>query len=161
MNFLRFVMLLAIAVWIGALSFFPFVAQTSFSALPSQHIAGLVVRDALRQLHWLGLGAGIIFLLASLFLGRLESGRARLLRTTHVLVVAMMALTAISQFQVIPRMERLRIAAGDISELPATDPIRAQFDSLHLASTRIEGAVLLLAVLLLYFTRGRLAGGRA
>jgi hypothetical protein len=47
MNLLRFLMLLALAVWIGALVFFPVVAQISFFALPSVHLAGLVVRNSL------------------------------------------------------------------------------------------------------------------
>ena len=57
MNFLRFLMLLAIAIWLGALIFFPVVAQISFTALPSPHLAGLVVRNSLIALHWMGMGA--------------------------------------------------------------------------------------------------------
>ena len=56
MTFLRFLMLLCSTVWIGALIFFPVVAQTSFTALPSTHLAGLVVRDSLIDLHWMGIG---------------------------------------------------------------------------------------------------------
>ena len=39
MTFLRFMILLALAIWIGALIFFPVVAQTSFTVLPSTHLA--------------------------------------------------------------------------------------------------------------------------
>ena len=51
MTFLRFLMLLALVVWLGALIFFPVVAQTSFTVLPSAHLAGLVVRGTLLTLH--------------------------------------------------------------------------------------------------------------
>ena len=159
--FLRFLMLLALAIWLGALVFFPFVAQTAFTVLPLPHLAGLVVRDTLGGLHWLGLLAGSVFVGASLIIGRIATGRARPFRLAHILVVAMLALTAISQFEIIPRMERLRTAAGEISSLPGENPIRAQFDSLHAWSTRIEGTVLVLGVFVLYLTSRRLASERS
>jgi hypothetical protein len=44
MAFLRFLMLLSLVAWIGGLIFFPVVAQTAFSVLPTRQLAGLVVR---------------------------------------------------------------------------------------------------------------------
>jgi hypothetical protein len=44
MAFLRFLMLLSLVTWIGGLIFFPVVAQTAFSVLPTRQLAGLVVR---------------------------------------------------------------------------------------------------------------------
>ncbi len=157
MILLRFVMLLTMGIWIGALVLFPFVAQTAFRVLPSPHLAGLVVRDSLRDLHWLGFLSGLMFIVVSIAFNRIVTGRARVLRLTHIVVFAMLALTAVSQFGIIPRMERLRTRSGEISSLPAGDPIRAQFDSLHAWSTRIEGAVLVLGFVALYGVSRRLA----
>jgi len=53
-------------------------------------------------------------------------------------------------------MDSLRGQAGEIAALPVSDPIRAQFDSLHVWSTRIEFLVLLLGLMALYFTSRRL-----
>lgn len=157
MNFLRFLMLLSLAVWIGALVFFPIVAQISFSMLPSTHLAGLVVRGSLIELHWMGIAAGLVFLAASLLENRYTRGRWSALRATHIIVVAMLALTAISQFAIIPRMDVLRITVGEIAALPASNPVRMQFDSLHAWSTRVEGAVLVLALVVLYLTTRRIS----
>ena len=66
MSFLRFLVLLCLTVWIGGLIFFPVVAQTSFTVLPSTQLAGLVVRDTLIDLHWMGMVSAIIFLACSL-----------------------------------------------------------------------------------------------
>ena len=55
MTLLRFLILLSLAIWLGALIFFPVVAQTSFTVLPSAHLAGLVVRNSLIDLHWMGI----------------------------------------------------------------------------------------------------------
>jgi general stress protein CsbA len=160
MTTLRFMLLLCLTIWIGALIFFPVVAQTSFSVLPSAHLAGLVVRNTLIDLHWMGLVTGIVFLVCSMIDNRVTVGRWRIFALSHILVTVMLALTAISQFFVIPRMDVLRITAGEISVLPASNPIRVEFDSLHAWSTRIEMTVLALGLLALYSVAHRFSKSR-
>jgi hypothetical protein len=161
MTLLRFLILLYLVVWLGALIFFPVVAQISFTVLPSTHLAGLVVRDSLIDLHWMGMVAGLIFLICSMIDNRLTAGRPRVFALSHTFIVVMLALTAISQFWIIPRMDVLRITAGEISTLPAGNPIRAQFDSLHVWSTRIEMAVLVLGLIVLYSVARRFSSSHA
>lgn len=161
MSLLRFLILLSLTVWIGALIFFPVVAQTSFTVLPSTHLAGLVVRNSLIDLHWMGICAGIIFLVCSMIDNRVTVGRPRVFALSHIFIVLMLALTAISQFWIIPRMDVLRITTGEISALPAGNPIRAQFDSLHAWSTRIELAVLVLGLIVLYSVARRFSTSRS
>ena len=160
MTFLRFLILLSLVVWLGALIFFPVVAQTAFTVLPSTHLAGLIVRNSLIALHWMGIVAGMIFLACSLIFNRITIGRFRVLALSHALVILMLTLTLISQFQIIPRMDALRTSAGEIAALPAGNPIRTQFDALHVWSTRIETAVLLLGLVVLYFVTRRLSTSR-
>jgi hypothetical protein len=161
MTFFRFLMLLSLVTWIGALIFFPVVAQISFTVLPSTHLAGLVVRNSLIALHWMGLASGIVFLACSLIYNRVSIGRFRVTALSHNLVIVMLALTAISQFKIIPRMDMLRASAGEISALPAGSPIAAEFNSLHVWSTRIEGAVLILGLLVLYSVARRFSSSNA
>jgi len=161
MNFLRFLMFLSLGVWIGCLIFLPIVAGISFSMLPSPHLAGIVVRNSLVALHWIGLSGGGLFLLCSVIENLITGGKLRLLRPSHILVVVMLALTTISQFSTIPRMDELRAAAGEISTLQPDSPIRKQFDALHSTSTHIEEAVLLLGIILLYLTSRRLTPARS
>ena len=161
MTFLRFLMLLSLVIWIGALIFFPVVAQISFTVLPSPHLAGLVVRNSLIALHWMGFMSGIVFLACSSICDRVTIGRFRVFALSHILVIVMLTLTAISQFKIIPRMDALRISAGEIAALPAGNPIRAQFNSLHVWSTRIETAVLLLGLVVLYSVARRFSTSRS
>ena len=161
MTFLRFVLLLALAAWLGALIFFPVVAQTSFSVLPTAHLAGLVVRNSLIALHWIGLVAGIVILACSLSLDRIAIGRAHVFALSHILIVIMLVLTAISQFGIIPRMDLLRISVGEIAALPVGNPIREQFDSLHVWSTRLETVVLVCGLIVLYSVARRFSASRA
>ena len=66
------------------------------------------------------------------------------------LVIAMLALTAYSQFSIIPRMERDRLAlGGDVAKAPADKPEHKHFDRLHNLSVKFEGAVLIEGLLLL------------
>ena len=62
----------------------------------------------------------------------------------------MLALTLVSQFGIIPRMDTLRAAVPDIGSLPADNPVHLQFDALHLWSTRLEKGVLILGLAATY-----------
>jgi Domain of unknown function (DUF4149) len=160
MTLVRFLLLLSLAVWLGSLIFFPVVAQTSFSVLPSAHDAGMVVRGSLIKLHWIGIVCGIVFLSSSLIHNWVLLGRARAFALAHILVMVMLALTAISQFFIIPKMDILRTSAGGISSLPASNAIRAQFNSLHAWSVRIEEAVLVISLIVLYSVARRFSSAR-
>jgi hypothetical protein len=160
MNLLRFLMLVTLALWLGALVFFPVTAATAFSVLPTSHMAGLVVRGSLLKLHVMGFVCGAIFLVCSLIYSRVMVGRIKVFAFSHILMVLMLTLTAISQLRIIPRMDALRAAAGEISLLGPSDPIRLEFDNLHAWSTRVEAGVLIIGIVLLYLTSRRLAATR-
>jgi uncharacterized membrane protein len=153
MSFLRFLMLLSLVCWIGGLIFFAFVvAPTAFSVLPTSHLAGNMVGCSLGKLHWIGLISGIVFLVSSLLYSRFTDGTAHVFAVRHVLLCTMLALTLISQFGIIPRMDALRASLGEVRSVPLDNPERVQFDALHVWSTRVEGAVLLLGLVVVYLT---------
>lgn len=153
MSILRFLMFLSLTVWIGGIIFLSFVeAPTAFGVLPSRHMAGTVVGHSLGILHWMGLFAGIIFLGSSMLLSSLTTGAAHPLAARHILICLMLLLTVVSQFGISPKMATLRAQFGDIDTVPATDPGRMQFDSLHVWSVRLEVAVLVMGMAVLYLT---------
>jgi uncharacterized membrane protein len=157
MSFLRYLMLLSLVVWIGGLIFFAFVlAPTAFQVLPSTHLAGNVVGRALGKLHWIAIVFGVIFLISSLLYSRLTDGTAHIFAMRHVFICLMLALTLFSQFWIIPRMDTLRASVGDFATIPVDNPLRVQFDALHVWSTRVESAVLLLGLVVVYLTAGSL-----
>ena len=157
MSFLRFLMLLSLVVWIGGLIFFAFVlAPTAFQVLPNTHLAGNVVGRALSKLHWIAIISGVIFLITSPLYSYLTQGTPHLFAMRNVLIVLMLALTLFSQFWIIPRMDTLRASVGDFATVPPTTPERVQFDALHVWSTRVEGAVLLLGLMAVFLTASAL-----
>jgi uncharacterized membrane protein len=157
MSFLRYLMLLSLVVWIGGLIFFAFIlAPTAFQVLPNTHLAGNVVGRALGKLHWIAIVSGIIFLISSLLYSRMTDGTVHLFAMRHVLICLMLALTLFSQFWIIPRMDTLRASVGDFASVPIDNPLRVQFDALHIWSTRVEGAVLLMGLIAVYLTASAL-----
>ena len=151
-------MLLSLVCWIGGLIFFAFVlAPTAFTVLPTTHLAGNVVGRALGKMHWIAIFSGIVYLVSSMFYSRFTDGTAHVFAVRHVLLCLMLALTLISQFGIIPRMDTLRASLGEVRSVPVDNPERVQFDALHVWSTRVEGAVLLLGLVVVYLTAQQLA----
>lgn len=153
MSFLRFLMFLSLVIWIGGLIFFPVVAQTAFTVLPTRQLAGSVVGRSLTILHWMAIVSGVIFLVSSLVYNRFSSGSMHVLGARHILICLMLLLTLISQFGIIPRMDTLRASLpGEIDSVPLDNPARMQFDALHVWSTKIEQGVIVLGLVLIYLT---------
>jgi uncharacterized membrane protein len=159
MSFLRYLMFLSLIVWIGGLIFFAFVlAPTVFNipeVLPNTHLAGNVVGRALSKLHWIGLISGLVFLVSSLVDAYISAGTVDAFAVRNVLVCLMLTLTLISQFGMVPRMDALRASRGEMSSAPADNLARIQFDALHVWSTRLESAVLLLGLVIVYLVAAR------
>ena len=150
-------MLLSLVVWIGGLIFFAFVvAPAAFAVLPTRHLAGNVVTRSINILHWMGIISGLLFLASSLLYNQFSRGSVHAMSARHLVIVLMLALTLISQFGIIPRMDTLRASLGEIDSVSPDNPARIQFDALHVWSTRVEGGVLLLGLIAAYMTASAL-----
>jgi hypothetical protein len=143
---LRALRLLAMVLWVGGLCFFAFVvAPVAFHSLKSTHDAGLVVGGTLRVLHLIGLVSGAVFYVATALLWLRAEVPARVgFAIQLALTGAMLAVTAYSQFHVLPTMEVDRAAAGgSIEAADLNNPWRVDFERLHVLSEQLEGLVLL------------------
>lgn len=155
MSLLRFLMLLSLVVWIGGIIFLAFVeAPTAFSPglLPTRHMAGSIVGRSLDLLHYMAIISGVVFLIASMLYARVSTGNARPLAARHLLIILMLVLTVISQFAISPKMHAIRAEVGVIDNVPLDNPMRREFDRLHVWSEKFEEAVLLLGLMALYAT---------
>lgn len=160
MSLVRFFMLLSLVVWVGGIAFFAFVlAPTVFHSgiLPSRQLAGAVVSRSLGILHWIGFGSGVIFLVTSTIDSQVVSGVPNLFSARNLLVCAMILLTLISMFAISTRMLDLRNQMVFIDDVPHDDARRAEFNRLHVWSTRLESAVLLLGLAVIFLTARRLS----
>jgi hypothetical protein len=100
----------------------------------------------------MAIASGIVFLIASMLLSRLSTGDARPLAARHLLIVLMLMLTVISQFAISPKMHALRAEVGVIDNVPLDNPLRHEFDRLHVWSEKFEEAILLLGLVAIYTT---------
>ncbi len=151
-------MLLALIVWIGGITFFAFVlAPTVFApgVLPLRELAGNVVNPSLSKLNWMGIASGVVFLLSSLLYNRIKYSQFRAWSGAHLLVIVMLALTMFSHFGISPRMMALRNSMGVIDNIPTSDARRVEFNRLHVWSTRTEGSVFFLGLVVVGLTARR------
>lgn len=148
---LRTLRLIALATWVGGLVFFGFVASVAFTTLATAQ-AGMVVRGSLIALHRIGLVAGLVYFVITLALLATQRDTHPVRAAELALVIAMLVLTAYSQFSIMPSMEADRISlGGDVSTSSPDTPAHKHFDRLHNLSVKLEGAVLIEGLLLLAF----------
>ena len=160
MSIVRFLLLLSLVVWVGGIVFFTFVvAPTVFhpGILPSRQLAGAVVSRSLGILHWMGLTCGLVFLVTSVIESQIMNGVPALLSGRNVLVCCMILLTLISMFAISTRMLELRNQMVFIDNVPHDDARRVEFNRLHIWSTRLESAVLLFGLAVIFLTSRRLS----
>jgi len=67
-------------------------------------------------------------------------------------VFVMILCTMASQYGVIARMDALRAQMGSVEATAADNPLRVAFDRLHQYSVRLESAVLLSGLVVLFLT---------
>jgi hypothetical protein len=159
MSILRFFMLLSLVVWLGGLIFFAFVeAPTVFMSglLPTRHMAGSIVGRSLDLLHYMAIASGAVFLITSAAYSRITTGSAHFLAGRHIVIVLMLLLTVVSQFAISPRMHSIRKEVGVIDNVALDNPLRAEFDRLHVWSEKFEKGVFVLGLIALYLTASAL-----
>jgi uncharacterized membrane protein len=148
---LRFIYLLAIALWIGGMAFFSFLAAPSiFKVLPREQ-AGNVVSDIFPKYYWQGIICGAIALVASVALGMRE--RWNILLIVRTIMIGVMVLGILYSVIVLqPKIHAVKAQITSFENLSPTDPLRLEFGRLHGRSFSVNAAVLLLGVIVVFIT---------
>ena len=160
MNVVINLRLLLIAMWLGAALFFSAsVAPGAFAVLRSyqlpnaNEIAGAVVNRNLSVINISGFVISLL-LLGTIFFGRRKQSRAFILETISLLVMA--AATGIGHWVIAARLRALRVTlAVPIDQIPANDPRRISFDTLHSYSVKALGIAMIAALLAFCFSAYR------
>jgi len=147
---LRLLQFFALGTWVGAILYFSLVvAPGAFHTLSNPDQASAFIGYTIGHLHMAGIVLGIIYLVATM----LAANSVRALGSSaSVCVMLMVVLTAISQYLVVARMERLRLEMGSVWATPPEHPMRVAFERLHGVSFWLEVVVLLAGVAALYLT---------
>ncbi len=156
-TFLRTIEFLGLSLWLGSDVFLSFVvAPGAFRILESRDEAGAIVGYLLTRMHLGGILVGIVFLLARLVRTKTF---ASFVTSAALCVVLMIALTAISQYTVSPKMAALRVQMGSIESVTAKrstqataadSPLLEEFSRVHRISVTLESGVLLAGLAAMY-----------
>jgi len=147
----------AISAWLGMLSFLAAVVAPAAFGVLDRPAAGRLIAWVMPRYHWAAMGLGVLGL-AGLVLRRGEVAGGWIDRLPLVLVLVMLALTALSLFVLFPQIEGLREAvlaaraAGD-----AGSPEAARFGRLHALSS-LSGLGVLAAGAMLLLLEARRGG---
>ncbi|PYT02917.1 MAG: hypothetical protein DMF60_19955 [Acidobacteria bacterium] len=149
-----FIEVLLLGLWLGSMMFFSFaVAPSAFAVLPTRELAGMLVTSTISKVGVLGLVIGplLILIKAGSWNVTHSSKRVRILQL--LLIVVMIAAAALSRFWISPALVSLRAAmGGHIDDVPATDPLRIQFNDLHQYSVGLMSAAMISGLLVLFLT---------
>ena len=148
---LRFIYLLAIALWIGGMAFFSFMAAPSiFKVLPRED-AGTVVSDIFPKYYWQGIICGAVALATSVALGVRE--RWNILLIVRTIVIGVMVIGVLYSVVILqPKIQAVKAHMTAVESLSPTDPLRLEFGRLHGRSFSVNAAVLLLGVVVVFIT---------
>ena len=150
MFLLRFVAILALAVWIGGWIALGGAAPVIFSVLDAhggpagRELAGRLFGEIFQRAQY---GSWVLGLVVLLSLGaRAALGpRPRRLGVRMWTATVMLAVSVATVFVIVPRIDRIRDSvAGPIANLPATDPRQITFGRLH----GLSNGLMLLTILL-------------
>jgi hypothetical protein len=154
---LRFLSLAVLAIWIGGLAVLGTMAAPVIFAVLESHapatgapLAGELFGALFRRFQLVALGLGGL-LMALLGLRAALGPRPRRLALRLWTVAAMLAMSLATTFWIAPRIDAIRSGVpGAVAALPPDDPRRAEFGTLHAASTGFMFATLLAGLGLLF-----------
>ncbi len=155
---LRYVYVLALALWLGGMVVLgAVVAPTTFQVLQASEpargraLGGAVFGAVLSRFHYVAYAAGTLALLA-LSAMALLGPRPRNFAVRSTIVALMLLVTLYSGFAVLREIDAIQLEVGALpSTLPAEDARRVRFDELHQRSTRLMMLNIVGALALLYW----------
>ena len=155
---LRYVYVLALAVWLGGMVVLgAVVAPTTFQVLQAnapdigRALAGDAFGAMLARFHYIAYAAGLI-LLVTLTVMAILGPRPRHFAIRVAVAGAMLLIALYSGFVVLGTIDAIQQEVGGLpSDLPAADPRRIRFDELHQLSTRLMMVNIVGAFVLLFW----------
>ena len=155
---LRYLYVLALVVWLGGMVVLgAIVAPATFQVLQAsapetgRALAGDLFGTILARFHYVAYACGGI-LLVSISAMAILGPRPRAFAVRLGLITVMLLVSLYSGFIVLRSIDAIQLEAGRLpSLLPAGNPLRTRFDSLHQLSTRLMMGNIFGALVLLYW----------
>lgn len=144
-----FAFLISLAIWVGSIVFFSFIAAPHVSgSCPPQQAVRILARMSRAYLH-LGWICGTVALVSSLFMPAVEG----IFITTRIVLVAVMFLLSLYlAFGAGSKVREVREAVEAAGEEEIPRDALASFDEFHGITSQLNGALLLLGLLVVFIT---------
>ncbi|HZP43824.1 MAG TPA: DUF4149 domain-containing protein [Candidatus Binatia bacterium] len=152
MGVVRFVYLLALAVWVGEIVFFSFVGAPTIFAVLERTRAGDVTSAIFPRYYALAVACGAVAVVGAFLLGR-GAVRPGLWRTAVVALLLGLGATLWAARVVQPRAAALRAA---MHAAPADAPVRLEFGRLHRTAVLLNAGALVAGLVALGASAGAL-----
>ncbi len=157
MKFISDIRLLLLSIWLGSAVFFIAVAQSAFAVVPQRELAGAVVNRTLSILNFGGVLIAVILIVTSFFAVRNANRFSVWAERFLLLIVA--AACAIGQFVIGFWLSMIRGQMGrPIDEVALDDPLRIQFNNLHMWSQWVLLAGMAAALIAFFIISNRKFG---
>ena len=155
---LRYVYVVALAIWVGGLiTLGSVVAPSAFAVLEPENLSGqpslaaTLIGEVFRRFHLVGYAAGAL-LLSTLLLMKVVGPRPTGFGVRLVMVTAMLAVSLVTGLWVNPQIASMRASvAMPIATLAPDDPRRVNFGRLHGVSTTLMVMTILGGLVLCYW----------
>jgi hypothetical protein len=155
---LRYLYVLALVIWLGGMVVLgAIIAPATFQVLQAsapeigRALAGELFGTILARFHYVAYACGGV-LVISIGAMAVLGPRPRAFAVRLGLITVMLLVAAYSGFIVLRSIDAIQLEAGRLpSLLPAGNPLRVRFDSLHQLSTRLMMGNMLGALVLLYW----------
>ncbi|BEH08992.1 DUF4149 domain-containing protein [Geobacter sulfurreducens subsp. ethanolicus] len=128
MHYLSIIYRLVIAFWVGGAALFTFILTPIIFKSYDRDMAGAIVGALFPGYFRWGLVCGIVALIC------LALARVRFPKTSLVILVAMLIITALHTFVIEPKAASLKKDIPSFVTTPADHPLRQQFRKLHAIS---------------------------
>lgn len=139
---LRFVHLLAVGVWIGAIVFFSGVVAPALFQVLERARAGDVTTVVFPRYYTLGLVAGLLGTGTALALAA-RAAAPGLWRAAALALALGVAMTVVAGWRLTPRARALRPM---LQTAPADDPVHAEFARIHRLAVQLNVGTLVVAL---------------
>jgi len=149
MAIIRFFHLLSLVIWLGGMIFFSFIAAPSIFKILPRETAGDVVGDIFPKYWVVGYVCSITALITVIALS--VQGRAYPWARI-ILLFVMSGLTFYSGLVVGSKARDVKAHIRTIEDPSRKEALRLQFKALHKRSTILNGLILILGLIVIFFT---------
>lgn len=150
-NFILWLHYLALALWIGGISFLCLVAApVVHRSMASRAVAGEIVGKILRRLNLIEFGSCLALLGTTFSSFHFVTGRESLLWNLIFSILFMGFLTAFYSFHLTPRMDSIKEKIPTFDALSSHHAAKIEFDRLHRIYVKLMSLNLALGLMVLY-----------